>query len=108
MFEIAQYPIGSVEDYSKVSSNAIEVLMKTTRLATALTLARVHGVQFAAAYLYEAGVSIDVAVELLATDRSTRQSCDGQNGAQNALPREVELTKNYGRVRLLRGGNGQS
>lgn len=49
----------------------MEMCMRTTKLATALALARVHGVQFAAAYLCEAGISIDVAIELLAAERCT-------------------------------------
>jgi len=38
-----------VEDYRKANSNTIDVYMGQVRLATALPLARFHGVQFAAA-----------------------------------------------------------
>jgi hypothetical protein len=48
--------------------------MGTTVLATALELARLHGVRFAAFYLSEAGVAIDVAVEMLALGRTDRPS----------------------------------
>jgi hypothetical protein len=40
--------------------------MKTTILATALELARIHGVRFAYYYLEEEGIALEVAVELLA------------------------------------------
>jgi hypothetical protein len=40
--------------------------MQTTILATALELARLHGVRFAAAYLCDQGIAVEVAVEVLA------------------------------------------
>lgn len=40
--------------------------METTNLATALELARVHGVRFAASYLCDKGIAVEVAVEVLA------------------------------------------
>jgi hypothetical protein len=82
--------------------------MRTTTLATALELARFHGVKLAAAYLCDAGVSIDVAVELLATNYSNPALCHGQNMAQEALRSEAELIMNPGRIRRLWGGGGLS
>ena len=45
--------------------------MGPTYLATAIALARIHGVQFAAAYLCESSIPIEVAVELLVDEFST-------------------------------------
>lgn len=39
--------------------------MSPSVLATAVELSRLHGVRFAAAYLHESGVSIEVAIDLL-------------------------------------------
>lgn len=82
--------------------------MRTTTLATALELARIHGVQLAAAYLCDTGVSIDVAVELLATNYSNPALSHGQNRAQEALPSEGELVMNPRRVRRFWVGGGLS
>lgn len=64
----------SIEQYTKTSCDVTEVRMGMMSLATALALARVHGVQFAATYLFEAGINLDVAIELLCTER-TRAEC---------------------------------
>lgn len=48
-----------------MSHNVAWVIMRMTILATALELARLHGVKFAASYLYEEGIAIEVAMEVL-------------------------------------------
>lgn len=53
--------------------------MRTTILATALELARIHGVRFAASYLSEEGIAIEVAVEVLAHGR-----CDPDDQAEES------------------------
>jgi hypothetical protein len=53
-------------DYMRMSCYAARVTMGTTVLATAIELARLHGVRFAASYLCEEGIALEVAVETLA------------------------------------------
>ncbi|MGZ5234011.1 MAG: hypothetical protein ACXWC3_28705, partial [Burkholderiales bacterium] len=55
--------------------------MSTTILATALELARLHGVRFAASYLCDADIAIEVAVEVLAHDRRSRLPVHGSEGS---------------------------
>lgn len=66
MFDVAQYDSGIREDYTRMSNEATKIDMSPMVLATAIALHRIHGVHFAAAFLHDAGVSIDVARELLA------------------------------------------
>lgn len=61
--------------------------MASTTLATAIELARIHGVRFAASYLCEAGIDLEVALEVLA-QRSPALLQHSNNGAQNnGIPR---------------------
>lgn len=49
-----------------MSNNATKIDMSPMILATAIALQHTHGVYFAAAFLHDAGVAIEVACELLA------------------------------------------
>lgn len=55
-----------IKEYIRMSNNVAQVIMRMTILATALELARLQGVKFAASYLYDEGVAIEVAMEVLA------------------------------------------
>ena len=66
MFDVAQYASGMWEDYTRMSNDATTIEVRPMVLATAIALHRIHGVYFAAAFLHDAGVSIEVACELLA------------------------------------------
>jgi hypothetical protein len=61
----------------------------TTTLATALELARMHGIRFAAIYLCEEGIAFEVAVEVLT-----------QKGANQDLQID-EVVVAYGAASLL-------
>lgn len=66
MFDLAQCAAGVLEDYIRMTNDATKTTVSPMVLATALELCRVHGVRLSAAYLQEAGVALDVALELLA------------------------------------------
>jgi len=70
VFDVAQYASGIWEDYTRMSNDATKIDVSPLALATAIALHRIHGGHFAAAFLNDAGVSIEVACELLA-----RPSC---------------------------------
>ena len=72
MFDVAQYSAVEIEDYRRLEHDDARVTMSTTILATALELARLHGARFAASYLCDAGITIEVAVEVLAYGRHDR------------------------------------
>lgn len=69
MFDVAQHSAVEIEDYMRLNHDDARVTMSTTILATALELARLHGVRLAASYLCDAGIAIEVAVEVLAHGR---------------------------------------
>jgi hypothetical protein len=72
VFDVDQHSAVEVEDYRRLNRNDARVTMSTTILATALELARLHGVRFAASYLCDAGIAIEVAVEMLTHGRPDR------------------------------------
>jgi len=72
VFDVDQHSTVEVEDYMRLDHNDARVTMSTTILATALELSRLHGVRFAASYLCDAGIAIEVAVEVLAHGRHDR------------------------------------
>ena len=63
---MAQYASGIWEDYTRMSNDATKIDVSPMVLATAIALHRIHGVHFAAAFLHDAGVPIEVSCELLA------------------------------------------
>ena len=65
MFDLAQRAAGVLEDYMMMSDDATEIAKVPLVLATAIELRRIHGARFAAAFLFDAGVAIEVALELL-------------------------------------------
>ena len=65
MFDLAQRAAGVLEDYMMMSDDATEIAKAPPVLATAIELRRVHGARFAAAFLFDSGVAIEVALELL-------------------------------------------
>ena len=69
MFDVAQHSAVEIKDYMRLNHDDARVTMSTTILATALELARLHGVRFAASYLCDAGIAIEVAVEVLVHNR---------------------------------------
>lgn len=70
MFDMAQYASAIWEDYTRMSNDATKIDVSPMVLAAAIALHRIHGVHFAAGFLHDAGVSIEVACELL-----VRPSC---------------------------------
>lgn len=70
-----------IKDYMRLNHDDARVTMSTTILATALELARLHGVRFAASYLRDAGIAIEVAVEVLAHGRRGRLPADRNEGS---------------------------
>jgi len=70
VFDVAQYAPIVLGDYMRMSRDATKIGNSRSVLATAIALQRAHGVRSAAAFLFEAGIAIEVALELLA-DRSS-------------------------------------
>ena len=80
MFDVAQHSAVEIKDYMRLNHDDARVTMSTTILATALELARLHGVRYAASYLCDAGIAIEVAVEVLARGRHDRVPVYGSEG----------------------------
>jgi hypothetical protein len=80
VFDVAQHSAVEIKDYMRLNHDDARVIMSTTILATALELARLHGVRLAASYLCDAGIAIEVAVEVLAHGRRDRPPVHGSEG----------------------------